>query len=102
MLERVKRAVRTGAYRLTSHAEIEREAEAIFMAETEDAFGAETLELLEEYPNDPRGFSGLYLGFTASGSLIHAVVGLSNPDTIVFVTLYRPDDAQWYHWRRRV
>ena len=102
MLERVRRAVRTGAYRLTSHSEGEREAEAIIMAEVEDTFGTEQLELLEEYPNDPRGFSALFLGFTASGNPLHAVVGLSNPDMIVFITLYQPDAAQWYDRRRRV
>ena len=102
MIQRVRRGVRTGLYRLTSHAENEREAETIFMAEVEESFTSEGLELLEEYPNDPRGFSALYPGFTASGNPLHAVIGLSSPDTIVFVTLYRPDVAQWYDWRRRV
>jgi hypothetical protein len=53
--DRVKEAFRAGDYRLTLHSESEREADAITVDELESAFGSETLEVIEEYPSDPRG-----------------------------------------------
>lgn len=100
-ITRVRRAVREGAYRLTEHAEREREADAILMSEVEEAFGSDETELLEDYPDDPRGPSALCLGFTRERDPLHAVIGLSLPEVIVFVTLYRPDAHLWYDWRRR-
>ena len=99
---RIVQAVRDRAYRLTDHAEYEREADAISVVELEQAFGSEILELLENYPEDPRGSSALLLGFTSEGNPLHAVVSVSSPDIVVFITLYRPDPTLWHNWRRRV
>ena len=101
-IQSVRLALRNGAYRLTQHAEREREVDAISMREIEEALGSEALELLEDYPDDPRGSSGLFLGFTTDGNPLHAVVGLSSPDHVVLVTIYRPRAALWYDWPRRV
>ena len=98
----VRDSAGTGAYRFTEHAEREREADTIPMTEIEEAFGGARLELIEDYPDDPRGQSALLLGFTASGSPLHAVVGLSNPNLVVFVTVYRPRAELRYDWRIRV
>ncbi|MBI2917883.1 MAG: DUF4258 domain-containing protein [Chloroflexi bacterium] len=99
--DRVRRSIVEGAYRLTGHAEREREADAISMAEVEQAFGSGTVELLEDYPDDPRGHSALFLGFTRGGRPLHAVVGMADPDVLILVTLYRPDPKLWHDWRRR-
>lgn len=101
-LLRVAAGFRTEAYRLTAHAETEREADSIEMEELEAAFGSNMTELLEEYPEDPRGPSALCLGFTDEGKPIHAVVGFLGHETLVIITVYRPDPALWYDWRRRV
>ena len=100
--ERVRRAVRTGTYRLTEHAELEREADTILMNELEEAFGSEIVELVEDYPDDPRGPSALFLGFTDQDRPLHVVLSMANSVTVVFVTLYRPDPALWHEWRKRV
>lgn len=100
--QRVRDAVRGGAYRLTGHAEREREADTILLREIEEAFGSRMPYLLENYPDDPRGPSALFLGFTTAGKALHAVIGLSGLDIIVFVTLYRPDPSLWRDWRTRV
>ena len=96
----VRRAVRGRTYRLTEHAEREREVDSISVRQLEEALGSDTLEMLEDYPDDPRGPSGLYLGF-AGGDPIHAVIAISDP-VVVVVTVYRPDSRLWYDWRRRV
>ena len=100
-VRRVRRAFETGTYRLTHHAETEREDDAITIEELEDALCSPDLELLEDYPEDPRGTSALFLGFTQTGAPIHAVLGLTRPEVVV-VTVYRPDPMLWYNWRRRI
>ena len=92
-IEWMKEAVRAGRYRLTLHAEAEREGDTIAVTEIEEAFGSESPELLEEYPHDPRGPSVLLLGFTRAGNPLHAVVATSVAYIAVFVTLYRPDPS---------
>lgn len=95
-------SIRDGAYRFTLHAEEERDADSVSIREFEEAFGFQHLELLENYPDDPRGQSALFLGFTRMGDPLHAVIGISNPDIIVVITVYRPQPGLWYDWRRRV
>jgi hypothetical protein len=102
LLERVTQAFAARRYRLTAHAEQEREAEAISVNEILEAFGYHRVELIEEYPDDPRGSSALVLGFTAKGQALHGVVGLAEPDIVVVVTVYRPDRTKWENWRRRL
>ena len=101
-LQRVRQAVRAGAYVLTTHAEQDRETDGITTGEIEEALGSEDIELLEDYPDDPRGPSALSLGFDRSGHPLHALIGMSSHDVIFFITLYRPDSNLWYDWRRRV
>ncbi|MBI4338107.1 MAG: DUF4258 domain-containing protein [Chloroflexi bacterium] len=100
--QHVRAAILSGEYRLTAHAEQQREAEAVSMSDLEEALSSERLEILEDYPDDSRGHSTLLLGFTKDGAPLHAVVGLSNPAIVVIITLYRPDPKLWYDWRRRV
>jgi hypothetical protein len=80
----------------------EREADAISLQEIEEAFGSESLELLEDYPSDPRGASALFLGFTKASRPLHTVIGTAGPGLVVFITLYRPNARLWYNWRRRL
>ena len=98
---RVIQSFRSGEYRMTVHAEREREADTISVEELEEAFGSNQLEQLEDYPDDPRGASGLFLGFTGVGNPIHAVIGLSSPEVVVVITVYRPDTEIWHSWRMR-
>lgn len=98
-LEEVRRLVREGQYRLTLHAENERDQDRIAAREIEEALNSVQAEIIEDYPNDPRGPSFLLLGFTEERKPIHAVCALM--DVLVVVTLYRPDPTRWIEWRRR-
>ena len=98
-LEAIRRLVREGRYRLTLHAENERDQDRITAHEIETALSSLQAEIIEDYPNDPRGPSFLLLGFTEAGKPIHAVCALT--DVLVVVTLYRPDPTRWIEWRRR-
>ena len=52
--------IRSSDYRLSLHAEKERHADRILISELEETAG--TLELVENYPDDPRGASCLSWG----------------------------------------
>jgi Domain of unknown function (DUF4258) len=86
---------------MSSHAETEREADTLPVSEIEEALLSPLAEVLEDYPDDPRGHSALILGFTTAQLPVHVVVGLSLPGTIILITVYRPDPARWYDWRKR-
>lgn len=98
---RIQDLVRAKKYRLTSHAEEERDADQITKKEIEEAFLSSQLEVIEDYPDDPRGKSCLVLGFTNEGEPIHFVCGLAMEDILIIITIYRPDAEQWIDWRKR-
>jgi len=97
----VKSSIRKCNYRLTFHAEEERDADQITKEEIEeDNLGKDT-EIIEDYPNDPRGHSCLILGFTKEGRPIHLVCGVSQETVVIIITIYRPDPKEWINWRKR-
>lgn len=51
-------------------------------------------EMIENYPNDPRGHSCLLSGLTSSGRPIH-VVCAPKEDYLVVITAYPPDPERW-------
>ena len=59
-------------------------------------------ELIEDYPNDPRGHSCLMLGFGDAGRAVHVVCSPKD-DYLAIITAYLPDPAQWSEdFRRRL
>ena len=58
-------------------------------------------ELLENYPDDPRGHSCLVLTFEAGERPLHVVLGVADPSRLVVITVYEPDPQQWINWRVR-
>lgn len=97
----IQARVRAKQYRLSGHAESEREADQITHEEIVDALLSEQCEIVEDYPNDPRGASCLVLGFTRNSKPIHLVCGISLSDVMVVITLYRPSSNEWIDWRKR-
>ncbi|MGQ9626166.1 MAG: DUF4258 domain-containing protein [Anaerolineae bacterium] len=95
----LKKLVRAGQYRLTLHAEFERDADQITLEEIDHALLSEQCEVIEDYPYNARGHSCLMLGFTNQGDPIHFVCGLSDPEMLVIITVYRPGPERWIDWR---
>jgi hypothetical protein len=93
--------VRQKKYRLTLHAEREREADQITRQEIEEAVLSEPCEVIEDYPTDPRGHSCLILGLTQADLPIHMVCGNLFEEEFIVITIYRPDPEQWINWRTR-
>ena len=100
----IRELVRAGKYEFSLHAERERQADKITTEELEEALA--TCEIIEDYPDDPRGASCLVLGFTA-GRPIHAVCALKrDPEEMFLITIYDPSlhPEKWsdnYRRRRR-
>ena len=68
IIEHIKELIRSGKYRLTLHAEVERDADHISMVEMEEALKGNKCELIEDYPKDPRGHSFYYLDSQSKNS----------------------------------
>lgn len=97
----IQTRVQARQYRLSSHAESEREADQITLQEIEEALLSDTFRVVEDYPDDPRGASCLVLGFTREAKPIHFVCGISLPDVMIVITVYRPNAEEWIDWRER-
>ena len=74
-IEQIRFLVKERKYRLTLHAENERDTDQITLEEIETALLSSKSEVIEDYPNDPRGSSSLILGFTAQYQPIHILCG---------------------------
>ncbi len=101
---KVGQLVSAGRYEFSMHAERERRADKITVAELETALRA--CDIVEEYPDDPRGASFLILGFSGRRP-IHAVCAIrQDPEELFLITVYDPSvhPQKWeddYRRRRR-
>lgn len=69
------------------------------MEELEQALLSSAAEVIEDYPQDPRGPSCLVLGFSKAGRPLHTVV--EGTTEVIVVTVYRPAQSEWIDWRKR-
>ena len=87
-VQKIKRLVIQGKYAFSKHAERKRETDMIYTWELEDAL--KKCEIIEKYPDDPRGESFLVLGFSGFKP-IHVVCTIkSDPEELLFITVYDP------------
>ena len=58
-------------------------------------------DIIEEYPDDPRGASCLILGLIGKTPL-HVLCGRLDAEEILIITAYEPDPREWENdWRTR-
>ncbi len=91
--------VRQDEYEFSSHADREREADKISILEVEEAVLRG--EIIEDYPDDPRGPSCLVLGYGDEGYPIHIVCGKTASGKMRIVTVYIPSLPKWIGERTR-
>jgi hypothetical protein len=60
VLERLRVLIKAGRYRVTLHAEQERDSDQVLTSEIEEAFTDQESVILEDYQDDPRGHSSQY------------------------------------------
>lgn len=93
----IRRRVKTGEYDLSEHAHRERQEEQITIQDIE-----RTLlkgDILEKYPQDPRGESCLVAGIVKNKP-IHAICGFRG-EKLLIVTVYIPKPPTWIGYRTR-
>ncbi|MFH1122361.1 MAG: DUF4258 domain-containing protein [Pseudomonadota bacterium] len=92
----IRRLAVQGKYEYSRHAERERQIDMIFTYELEDALTE--CDIIESYPDDPRGPSCLVLGFSGQRP-IHAVCTIrTNSDELLLITVYDPS-MRPYRWK---
>ena len=97
-IETIKEKVRHDLYEISFHAETERYAEDITILDLETAI--DNCEILEDYPDDPRGPSCLILGYSQSRP-IHIVCGSTTTGWIRMITVYIPQPPKWINDKTR-
>ena len=98
LIATIQRHVANRQYRLTVHAEREREADRIMIHEIEEALRSSQCQVVENYPDDPRGASCLVLGLTEQDAPIHVVCGVAETEMLIMITVYRPHPDLWVDW----
>ncbi len=76
----------------TLHALKEEALDGITAEQLENALNSK-FEVIEEYPDDPRGFSCLAL-CSIAGKPVH-VVCAPHEDALIIITVYIPDISKW-------
>ena len=94
-LQQIRALVAQGEVRISDHGYDELAEDGIFVRDI--VGGLPAAELLEDYPDFPKGACVLVLQSDRDGSPVHAVWGIPRGETspAVLVTAYRPDPAKW-------
>lgn len=94
----IREKIRAQEYEISYHAEKERYAEDISMEDIETAIS--NGDIIEDYPDDPRGPSCLILGHSQDRP-IHIVCGYTSIKWIRIITVYLPKPPKWVDERTR-
>ena len=97
ILKEIISKIRLNQYDLSEHAHVERQVEHITVKEIEETilFG----EIIENYPQDPRGESVL-VGAKLKNRSLHVVCGKKD-DRILIITVYEPKTPKWLDYKTR-
>ncbi|MBM3891284.1 MAG: DUF4258 domain-containing protein [Verrucomicrobia bacterium] len=95
----IQAQVASGSYEFSEHADFERGADKLTIADIEAAILDG--EILEQYPDDPRGASCLVLGHAPDRRPVHIVCGKTPLDSLRIITVYVPTLPKWLDERTR-
>ena len=93
--DRIRVLIAEGIVRISEHGYDEIAADGLLARELVE--GVETAEVIEDYPNYPKGPCVLLLQRTKDGRSVHAVWGIPACHTspAVLITAYLPDSEKW-------
>ena len=91
----IQALIAKGNVRISEHGYDELAADGLLARELIE--GVEAAEIIEDYPNYPKGPCVLLLQRTKDGRSVHAVWGLPSDHTnpAVLITAYLPDPEKW-------
>jgi len=95
VFDKIKALVVAGSVRISDHGYEELVADGLTAREIVE--GVEAAEVVEEYPDYPKGPCVLLLQRTPDGRAVHSVWGIpaGHSGPAVLVTAYLPDLEQW-------
>jgi len=86
--QKIRKLIVQRKYEFSKHGERKRESDMIPVEKLEQAL--RDCEVIEDYPDDPRGASCLVLGFYKQEP-VHAVCTIkTNPEELFLITVYDP------------
>lgn len=97
-LKRLQKLITDGAVRISEHGYDELYEDGLTVRELLNGIlDEETVKIIEEYPNYPKGPCILLLQEDQKGRPVHVVWGIPKgyEKPAVLVTAYRPDPEQW-------
>lgn len=98
-IDQIKEKLKQGAFEFTRHAfkrTVERNISAQEIKEI-----ADTLEIIEDYPDDKYTPSSLLLGFTYQNRVLHLQISRLASDNLKIITLYEPNPDEWINYKIR-
>lgn len=94
----IKDKVLNGRYEFRKHALERASSRGIGPLEIKEALLGG--EIIENYPDDPRGECCLIYGKSEKGRNLHIVCGLAH-NIVWIITVYVPSEREWIECRRR-
>ena len=82
-------------YTVSDHAVLEMSYDEVTIEMLQEAIGDGAAEIIEDYPNDPRGASCLILTWLSPQEPVHAVLAYWT-EYPRLITVYRPDLERWH------
>ena len=98
-LQEIRQQLKAGEFEFTRHA-LKRSIERNISDQEIREIG-ETIEIIEDYPDDKYSPSCLLLGFTQANRVLHLQVSTIESDRIKVITLYEPDPTEWIDYKLR-
>ena len=98
-LQEIQQQLQAGEFEFTRHA-LKRSIERNISDQEIREIG-ETIEIIEDYPDDKYSPSCLLLGFTQANRVLHLQVSRIESDRIKVITLYEPDPTEWIDYKLR-
>jgi hypothetical protein len=92
-LDFIRDEIKNQTYEISWHADEGRLADGISIFQLE--FVLKRGEVLEDYPDDPRGHSCLVCGFTLEEQPVHVVCGKNRSGHLIIITVYIPTMPKW-------
>jgi hypothetical protein len=98
-LTEIRRQLASGEFEFSRHAF--RRAVERNISEVEIRQAGAKATLIEDYPDDKYSPSCLLLGFTRAERPLHLQVSYADSELVKIITLYEPDENEWYNYRHR-
>ena len=98
-LELIRRKIKQGQFSFTRHAFKRAIERSISTQELQEI--ADTLEIIEDYPDDKYFHSSLLLGITHQNRPLHLQISRLEIEQLKIITLYEPNLNEWINYKIR-